>query len=84
MITAILTLNPTKKIPHNIAKLRYDEVLVDSFFNDRHPVNPLNVVLVVRKDKYVFHLPIPGKPGVVRGFGNENKLLSSERRGTAR
>jgi hypothetical protein len=46
-------------------------VLVDSFFNDRHPVNPLSVVQVVRKDKYVFHPSIPEKNRVVLDFGNE-------------
>ena len=50
-------------------------MLVDSFFNDRHPVNPLSVVQVVRKDKYVFHLPIPGEPGIVLGYGNEKQVI---------
>jgi hypothetical protein len=48
-------------------------VLVDSFFNDRRPVNALSVVQVVRKDKYLFHLPILGEPRVVLVFGNEKQ-----------
>jgi hypothetical protein len=50
-------------------------VLVDSFFNDRRPVNPLSVVQVVRKDKYVFHLPISGESGIVLGYGNEKQVI---------
>jgi hypothetical protein len=50
-------------------------VLVDSFFNDRRPVNPLSVVQVVRKDKYVFHTPIPEKNRVLLGFGNEKQVI---------